>query len=130
MKPGHLVIAAFAWALAGCGGAQETDSVTAPSNTAEVDAVDAPENKQALATSPAELVERLSEASFYEPEEYRRRIDAARNAHSASIGLAALPQLLDPQTDPRRDISANEIEEYANVLTGISLQSREDGEIL
>lgn len=88
------------------------------------------ENKQALATSPAELVARLSEASFYKPDIYRKKIDAEMGAHSAVIGLPPLPQLLDPATDPRRDITAAEIRAYADVLTDIAVQSREDGEIL
>jgi len=87
-------------------------------------------NKQALATSPALLVEMLADRSFMTPEQYEREVQSQRNAHSHSVGLPQLSQFLDAETDPRRGISAARIEAYADVLTGISRESKRDGEIL
>ena len=91
---------------------------------------DANDNKQALATSPGELVKMLENVSFMPPEDYREKIRLERGKHAFPIGLQQLPQTLDEATDPRADITAEELEAYAGVLTNIALESRNDGEIL
>lgn len=87
-------------------------------------------NKQALATSPKVLVEMLAEKSFMPPEEYERKLHSERSAHYHPVGLEQLPQVLDAETDPRRGITAKQIEDYARVLTDIARESKRDGEIL
>ncbi len=88
------------------------------------------ENKQALATSPATLVDMLSDVAFLPPGEYEKRIEAARSQHAYPIGLQPLPQYYDEEIDPRSDISAQELQKYGDILTRISIRSRDDGEIL
>jgi hypothetical protein len=94
------------------------------------DVVRASENKQALATTPEALIGMLAEKAFMTPEEYEQKLRSERSAHSHPIGLQQLPQLLDTATDPRRDITAKQLEHYATVLTDIARESRSDGEIL
>ena len=91
---------------------------------------DASENKQALAASPETLIEMLAEKSFLRPEEYREVLRVERSAHSDPIGLTQLPQILDPETDPRRDMTAAGIERDARMLVAISRESKESGELL
>lgn len=88
------------------------------------------DNKQALATSPGDLVKMLESVSFLPPKEYRERIRAEMGEHAFPIGLQQLPQTLDEATDPRRGITAGELEAYAGVLTDIARESKSDGEIL
>ena len=88
------------------------------------------ENKQALATSPQALVEMLESVSFLTPVEYREKINRERALHAFPLGLAALPQYLPEAQDPRSDITAGELAAYAQVLTDIAIESRDDGEIL
>lgn len=88
------------------------------------------ENKQVLATSPEELIEMLEDISFLPPAEYRQKLEDGRNAHSFAIGLPQLPQKLDVNADPRRLITAEQLEAYAQVLTDIARESKRDGEIL
>lgn len=91
---------------------------------------DEPKNKQALATTPEALIEMLAEKSFLSPEEYDQKLRSERSEHFYSMGIEQLPQLLPADTDPRRGITADQIEDYANVLTEISRESKLDGEIL
>ncbi len=109
---GPSLVVAFALATGGIAGATEN------------------ENKQALATSPKALVEMLAEKSFMTPDEYGKKLRSLRNAHYDGIGLEQLRQYLDPETDPRRDIKAKQLEDYAKVLVDIALESKSDGEIL
>ena len=88
------------------------------------------ENKQALATSPRALVEMLEEVSFLAPSDYRQKIESERAAHAFPLGLEQLAQKLDEAADPRRGIKAQELDAYAEVLAGIALESRRDGELL
>jgi len=88
------------------------------------------ENKQALATSPSELLKMLENVSFLTPKEYEEKLRIEVAEHAFPIGLQQLPQKLDEATDPRRNITKGELEEYAGVLTGIALESKNDGEIL
>ncbi|MEE8305056.1 MAG: hypothetical protein V3S24_21765 [Candidatus Tectomicrobia bacterium] len=104
-----------------------TSLLVTPNALAEGDAND---NKQALATSPGELVKMLENVSFMRPEDYREKIRLEIAEHVFPIGLQQLPQTLDEATDPRADITAEELEAYAGVLTNIALESRNDGEIL
>ena len=92
--------------------------------------VASPENKQALATSPAALVEMLADAAFLPPEQYRQKIEVARQQHSAAIGLTPLPQYLDADDDPRASIKARELSDYSQMLVRIAQRSKDDGEIL
>jgi hypothetical protein len=89
-----------------------------------------PDNKQALATSPQGLVDMLSEVAFMPPDEYAEKVARERGEHAFPIGLAPLPAYLDSASDPRSDINAEELADYANVLAAIANRSREDGEIL
>ncbi|MEP0203574.1 MAG: M28 family peptidase [Halioglobus sp.] len=89
-----------------------------------------PENKQALATSPRALVEMLSDVAFLPPTEYLAKIQKEQGEHAFPIGLKQLPQYLELEDDPRRDIKSAELAEYAEVLAGIAKRSRSDGEIL
>ena len=91
---------------------------------------DSPENKQALATTPAALVEMLTDAAFLPPEQYLEKIEAARQQHSAAIGLTQLPQYLDADKDPRASIKARELSDYSQTLVDIAQRSRDEGEIL
>lgn len=91
---------------------------------------DAPDDKQALARTPQALVDLLQNASFLSPELYSERMRSQRNAHAYPIGLEQLEQKLDEATDPRRDIKAQEMQTYADVLSDIALRSRQEGEIL
>ena len=91
---------------------------------------DAAEDKQALARTPKALVELLQNASFLPPQEYKEKMQSERDAHYFSIGLEQLAQKLDEATDPRRDINAEQMQAYADVLSGIAIQSKKDGEIL
>ncbi len=88
------------------------------------------ENKQALATSPGELVEMLETVSFLTPQEYRQKITDERAAHVFPLGLIQLPQKLDEATDPRRGIKAGDLAAYGEVLKSIAEQSKDDGELL
>jgi hypothetical protein len=90
----------------------------------------ATDDKQALARTPKALVELLQNASFLPPQEYEDKMRSQRDAHYYPIGLAQLTQKLDEATDPRRDINAEQMQAYADVLSGIAIQSRKDGEIL
>ncbi len=92
--------------------------------------VASPDNKQALATSPAALVEMLADAAFLPPEQYRQKIEVARQQHSAAIGLTPLPQYLGADDDPRASIKARELSDYSQMLVRIAQRSRDDGEIL
>ena len=100
------------------------------SATVAAEESDAVENKQALATSPEVLVDMLEDISFMTPEDYREKLESERNAHAFPIGLEQLPQHLDATTDPRRRITAEQLEVYAGVLTDIARESKRDGEIL
>ena len=91
---------------------------------------EAPDDKQALARTPQALVELLQNASFLSPQEYSEKMRSQRDSHAHPIGLEQLEQKLDEATDPRRDINAQEIQMYADVLSDIAVQSRNDGEIL
>jgi len=91
---------------------------------------DIPENKQALATSPQALVKMLSDIAFLPPDEYATKLKGERDAHAFPIGLQQLPQYLAVSDDPRGDISAAELSEYAQVLIDIAQKSRDDGEVL
>ncbi len=88
------------------------------------------ENKQALATSPQALVEMLESVSFLTPADYQQKVNDERAAHIFPLGLEQLPQKLDESTDPRRGIKAEDLAAYAEVLTGIALESKRDGELL
>ncbi len=88
------------------------------------------QSKQALATTPAELVEMLEDVSFMPPDKYREMLSTLRESHSFPIALEQLPQYLDEDTDPRKDITAEDIKATVDVLTRIAVQSKEDGEIL
>ena len=85
---------------------------------------------QRMATSPQELIKILSEAAYLKPEEYQAKWDAEVGETIHPFGLGALAQHLDEKTDPRRDIKAEDIKAAIDVLTGISLQSKHDGELL
>ena len=50
--------------------------------------------------------------------------------HAFPIGLEQLSETLEAKTDPRRTITAKQLEAYAGVLTDIAKQSKRDGEIL
>lgn len=89
-----------------------------------------PENKQALATSPQALVQMLSDVAYLPPAEYAAKLAKERSEHASPIGLQQLPQYLPAVDDPRGDISATELAEYAQVLINIARRSRDDGEIL
>lgn len=91
---------------------------------------DGPEKKQALATTPAALVEMLTDAAFLLPEQYLEKIEAARQQHSAAIGLTQLPQYFDADKDPRASIKARELSDYSQTLVDIAQRSRDEGEIL
>lgn len=82
-----------------------------------------PDNKQALATSPQALVDMLSEVAFMPPDEYAEKVARERGEHAFSIGLAPLPAYLDSASDPRSDITAEELADYANVLAAIANRS-------
>jgi hypothetical protein len=88
------------------------------------------ENKQALSTSPAALMKLLEDASFLTPMAYEAKRAAEMAAHSVPIGLEPLAQIRLEATDPRRDITSNELEGYAEVLKQIALGSKQAGEIL
>ncbi len=88
------------------------------------------ENKQALATSPQALLEMLETVSFLMPADYQQKIAGERAAHIFPLGLEQLSQKLDESTDPRRGINAEELAAYAEVLAGIALESKRDGELL
>jgi hypothetical protein len=88
------------------------------------------ENKQQMARSPEELVDMISDAAFLPPDAYRARFESESAAHVFPLGLSHLPQPVDPSSDPRRDLTAEEIESYADALVAISLESKADGEIL
>ena len=90
----------------------------------------ATDDKQALARTPKALVELLQNSSFLPPQEYRKKMRSLQDAHYYPIGLEQLTQKLDEATDPRRDINAAQMQSYANVLSGIAIQSKKDGEIL
>lgn len=49
-----------------------------------------PKNEQAMATTPEELVELLSDVSFLPPEEFEARISAAAAEHVFPFGLGGL----------------------------------------
>ena len=90
----------------------------------------APQNKQALATSPQALVQMLADIAFIPPTEYAAKIDQERGEHAFPIGLQQLPQYLPLAEDPRTDIDAAQIAGYTEVLIDIARKSRDDGEVL
>ena len=91
---------------------------------------DRTENKQALATSPRALLEMLETVSFLKPADYKQKIAGERAIHVFPLGLEQLSQKLDESTDPRRGIKAAGLAAYAQVLAGIALESKRDGELL
>ncbi len=88
------------------------------------------ENKQAMAQTPAELLEMLADVSFLKPDAYEARILQLMGDHARRLGVEAQPQLLDEATDPRRTISAKEIATYVEALTEFALESKRDGNVL
>ncbi len=85
---------------------------------------------QRMAASPEGLMQVLSEVSFLRPEDYRATFNAEKSATIHAFGIGTVAQAIDEESDPRRDITAAEIEGYLEYLTEISLQSRRDGELL
>ena len=88
------------------------------------------ENKQRLAATPDELVDMVVDAGYLPPDIYRERFAAERARHVFPLGLSPLAQNADPASDPRRDITAEEIRGYTDALVAISRQSKADGELL
>jgi hypothetical protein len=76
------------------------------------------------------LIDLLANISFMPPDEYRDKYQAQLANHFFPLELEHLHQNLDQSSDPRRDITAAEIEQYAGELKEISLEAKRDGEIL
>lgn len=88
------------------------------------------ENKQAMASSPAELIKILENASFLQPDEYDKKLQTLRTQYQHSINVPIIPQVLNEKTDPRNTILATDIEKYSMKLVEFSQRSKDDGNIL
>ena len=105
-------------------------SVVTSSHASESAGASQSDNKQALAKSPQALVDMLSEVAFMPPDEHAEKVAGARGDHAFPIRLAPIPAYIDAASDPRSDITGEELADYANVLAAIANRSREDSEIL
>lgn len=105
-------------------------SVITSSHASESAGASQPDNKQALATFPQALVDMLSEVAFMPSDEHAGKVAGEGGEHAFPIRLAPLPAYIDAASDPRSDITGEELADYANVLAAIANRSREDSEIL
>ena len=97
---------------------------------AQHEPLDAQVNKQAMASSPKELVEILENASFLEPAKYDEVLRQMREGYQNSFDLPVIPQVLDEETDPRNDILAEDIEKNSMQMVKFAKMSKDDGNIL
>lgn len=105
-------------------------TVLASAGPYAVSAEEAGLSDQRMAATPQELIKILSDAAYLKPDEYKAKWDAVVGEIIHPLGLNPLAQRLDEKSDPRRDIKAEDIEASIDVLTGISLQSKDDGELI
>lgn len=99
----------------------------------KTDEVDDDAHKGEMASSPEELLEAvLSTTEGLTAEEYSKKFEEEVNGFTFDLNENhdKLPQKLDEATDPRNTIKAEEFAKHIDALKAISLQSKEDGEIL
>ena len=85
---------------------------------------------QRMADSPEALIKALSEVSFLTPEEMQAKRSHEIAAILQPLDISQAPQVLDPRVDPRAGIRADDIGEYLDHLTDISIKSKNDGNLI
>jgi len=85
---------------------------------------------QRMAASPKELIAALSAVSFKTPKVYQAVLDEEIASVTTPISVGSLKQNIDESTDPRSTITARQIQQHIDKLTGISIQSRDDGNLI
>ncbi len=85
---------------------------------------------QRMADSPEALIRSLGEVSFLTPEEMAAKKQAELSGLIQPFDIPQTPQILDPRMDPRATIVARDIGEYLDHLTGISIKSKNDGNLI
>ena len=85
---------------------------------------------QRMANSPEALIKALADISFLTPEETQAKLEIEFGDMLQPLNLMQAPQILDPRLDPRADIAASDISEYLDHLTGISIKSKNDGNLI
>ncbi len=85
---------------------------------------------QRMADSPEALIMSLSEVSFLTPKEMAAKREAELSGLIQPFEIRQIPQILDPRMDPRAAIVASDIGEYLDHLTGISIKSKNDGNLI
>ncbi|MEP6160357.1 MAG: hypothetical protein ABJ171_08320 [Halieaceae bacterium] len=83
-----------------------------------------------MADSPQALMNALSEIAFMPAEQYDDVTKAQIAERTWPLGVAAISQQLEESSDPRRDITAQEIGGYLDALTAIAVKSKADGNLL
>ncbi|MDC1018848.1 M28 family peptidase [Pseudomonadales bacterium] len=84
------------------------------------------QSMQKMATNPTDLVNMLSDISFLSPEAYRQKLRGSGGGKRVPLGITESSNI----DDISADITAEELEGYVEDLVAISMQSKEDGEIL
>lgn len=85
---------------------------------------------QRMADSPEALIKSLGAVSFLTPEEMAQKRAQELSGLLHPFDIPQSPQLLDPRFDPRASIQAAVISEYLDHLTGISIKSKNDGNLI
>ena len=85
---------------------------------------------QRMADSPEALIRSLGEVSFLTPEQMAAKRAQEIDGLLEPMNIEQSPQILGTQLDPRAPIRARDIAEYLDHLTGISIRSKEDGNLI
>ena len=85
---------------------------------------------QRMAASPEELIAALESVSFLRPTEYEAVRSRELDGIMAPLELGTLPQRVAAADEQYSGIVASDIQEYLNALTEISIQSKNDGNLI